>query len=178
MYKVERGVKLSKSQISPNNYNPNKTTKRQQEAIAESLDHYGQLLEIVVRPDPKNEGKYLIIDGEHRYQELGDEVFVNVVYGLEDVDAKKLTIIFNETRGQADPVELGALLAELSEKTDDLQLGLPYESDELERLMGELGEDNEDVPEFDPVDPETQPRLDELKPITCPNCGHEFQKDG
>jgi hypothetical protein len=97
---------------------------------------------------------------------------------LEDVDAKKLTIIFNETRGQADPVELGALLAELSEKTDDLQLGLPYESDELERLMGELGEDNEDVPEFDPVDPETQPRLDELKPITCPNCGHEFQKDG
>lgn len=166
MYKVERGVRLSKSQISPNSYNPNKTTKRQQEAIAESLDHYGQLLEIVVRPDPENEGKYLIIDGEHRYQELGDEVFVNVVYGLEDADAKKLTIIFNETRGQADPVELGALLAELEETLDDLQLGLPYESDELERMMGELGESN-----FDGEGEEISEEIGEKEPQVCPHCG-------
>jgi ParB-like chromosome segregation protein Spo0J len=178
-YKVERGVKLLKTQITPNDYNPNKTTQRQQEAIAESLEKYGQLLEIVVRPDPNNKGKYLIIDGEHRYNELDDEVFVNVVHGLSDADAKKLTVIFNETRGEADPIELANLLASLQDELDDLGVGLPYTKDELNDLLSQLEEnvEDDDDPDFDPVDDSEQPRLDELKLITCPSCGHQFNKE-
>lgn len=167
-YDVDRGVKLKKSDITPNDYNPNKTSERQQKAINESLDKYGQLLEIVVRPDPNNKGKYLIVDGEHRYHELDDEVYCNVVHGLSDADAKKLTIIFNETRGQADKVELAQLLASLDDDLDDLIVGLPYEQDELDELVkmadvdwNEFGDDvidkvNSDddewvgMPEFNP----------------------------
>lgn len=29
-------------------------------------------------------------------------------------------------------------------------------------------------PEFEPVEPEAQSRLDRKKPVTCPECGHEF----
>jgi len=136
-YKVTRGVKLSRSQVTPNDYNPNETTKTQQKAINESLTEYGQLMEIVVRPDPDNEGKYLIVDGEHRYQELEDEFYCNIVHGLSEVDAKKLTIIFNETRGQADKIKLATLLNELSASisTEDLNVGLPYDSSELEELL-------------------------------------------
>ena len=32
------------------------------------------------------------------------------------------------------------------------------------------------VPDFDPVQMDEQPRLDEKTPVTCPKCGHEFQR--
>ena len=144
-YDVDRGVKLKKSDITPNDYNPNKTSDRQQKAINESLNKYGQLLEIVVRPDPDNKGKYLIVDGEHRYHELDDEVYCNLVHGLSDADAKKLTIIFNETRGQADTVELSQLLSSLNDDLDDLMIGLPYEESELNELIQIANVDWEDT---------------------------------
>ena len=171
-YDVDRGVKLKKSDITPNNYNPNKTTERQQQAINESLNHYGQLLEIVVRPDPDNKGKYLIVDGEHRYHELDDEVYCNVVYGLSDADAKKLTIIFNETRGQADKVELSQLLASIGDDLDDLMIGLPYAQDELEELLNIADVDWDDMGgESMDDDGDNDSQDTEKEPFTCPHCG-------
>jgi ParB-like chromosome segregation protein Spo0J len=32
------------------------------------------------------------------------------------------------------------------------------------------------VPEFAPVSPEDQSRLDQMKLLKCPNCGHEFRR--
>lgn len=135
-YQIERGVKVAKSQLLPNPWNPNKTSKRQQEAIAESLNLYGQVLEILVRPSKQQPGKYEILDGEHRYQELNDSIFVNVIHDLSDGDAKKLTIVLNETRGQADKLELSQLLAEIEEELgDDAIAALPYDLDEYEELL-------------------------------------------
>ncbi len=136
-YKVQRGVKIKRSQLSNNNYNPNKTTERQQEAIAESLTTYGQLTAILVRPDLENEDNYIIIDGEHRGKVLTEEVYVDIVYGLSDADAKKLTVIMNETRGSADKIELAQLLAQINEQLDftDLKIGLPYDDTELQELI-------------------------------------------
>lgn len=135
-HRIERGVKVAKSQLLPNPWNPNKTKKRQQEAIAESLNLYGQVLEILVRPSPQHAGKYEIIDGEHRYQELQDTVFVNVIHGLPDGDAKKLTIVLNETRGEADKIELAQLLAEIDEELGESAItALPYDLTEYEELL-------------------------------------------
>lgn len=178
-YKVERGVKLSKSQITPNDYNPNKTSERQQRAIAESLDKYGQLLEIVVRPDPNHDGKYLIVDGEHRWQELGDTVYCNVVYGLSDTDAKKLTVIFNETRGQADKSELGQLLASLGEDLDDLMVGLPYDEDELNSMLAGVDDGlDDDSDEFDDIENDGNTQEIDVDSYEfehrCPKCGFEY----
>ncbi len=136
-YQVERGVRINKSQLEANSYNPNKTTQRQQEAIGESLQTYGQLTSVLVRPHPEKEGKYVIVDGEHRSQELGEDVYVDVVHGLSDADAKKLTIIMNETRGEADKIELAQLLADINADMglEELGVGLPYDEVELNELV-------------------------------------------
>lgn len=137
-YKIERGVPIPKRDIVPNPWNPNKTTKRQQAALSESLNEYGQVLEIVVRPSPTETGKYQIIDGEHRYEELPDTVFANVIHGLPDADAKKLTVILNETRGAADKVELAQLLAEIDKELgggEKAMAALPYDEQEYLELI-------------------------------------------
>lgn len=131
---IDRSVLISKSLLDPNPWNPNKTKPRQQQAIAESLATYSQILDIIVRPIGD---RYQIIDGEHRYDELTDEVYVTVLHGLSDADAKKLTIVLNETRGEADKIELAQLLANLSEELegDELLNALPYEQSELDELV-------------------------------------------
>lgn len=137
-YRVERGVKIKRSQLSNNDYNPNKTTEKQQQAIAESLQEYGQLTAVLVRPNPKKKDSYIIIDGEHRGMVLDKELYVDVVHGLKDADAKKLTVIMNETRGSADKIELAKLLASLEsdfEELEELNFGLPYEDIELQELI-------------------------------------------
>ena len=136
-YKVERGVKIARSRLSNNDYNPNKTTERQQQAIEESLSNYGQLTSVLVRPDPEKEGDYIIVDGEHRGRVLTEEIYVDIVHDLSEADAKKLTVIMNETRGSADKIELAQLLASLDEELnfEDLKIGLPYEDTELQELI-------------------------------------------
>lgn len=132
--KIERSLLISKSLLDPNPWNPNKTKPRQQKAIAESLATYSQIIDIIVRP---NGDRYQIIDGEHRYDELTENVYVTVLHGLSDTDAKKLTIIMNETRGEADKIELAQLLADLSNELrgDELLNALPYEQNELDELV-------------------------------------------
>lgn len=137
-YKVERSLLIKRSQLSNNDYNPNKTTERQQEAIAESLNNYGQLTAVLVRPDPDKDGSYIIIDGEHRSMVLDEELYVDVVHDLSEADAKKLTVIMNETRGKADKIELAQLLASINSEIgsfEELQIGLPYDDVELQELI-------------------------------------------
>lgn len=132
--RIERSLLIPKSLLDPNPWNPNKTKPRQQKAIAESLATYSQIIDIIVRP---NGDRYQIIDGEHRYDELTEDVYVTVLHGLSDADAKKLTIIMNETRGEADKIELAQLLADLSNELsgDELLNALPYEQNELDELV-------------------------------------------
>jgi hypothetical protein len=136
--KIERAVKIPIAKLHANPWNPNKTTDRQQQAIAESLNEYSQVLEIIVRPHPEIEGEYQIIDGEHRYKELGGEgyAYANVLHGLDDANGKKLTVILNETRGQADKIELSKLISDIQfDFGDDLKLGLPYSETELDEII-------------------------------------------
>ena len=85
--------------------------------------------------------KYQIIDGEHRQRacmNLGyKKIPVNILSNISDEQAKKLTIIANETRGNADNISLSELLNDLSNgmSVDDLLIGLPYYKKELEDLI-------------------------------------------
>lgn len=135
-YKVDRGVAIPKARIHPNPWNPNKMTDRQQQAVSESIGAYGQVLELLVRPHPEIGGEYQIIDGEHRFSVLPEIVYCNVIHDLPEPDAKKLTVILNETRGDADKVELAHLLADLqADFGEDLITGLPYSSVDLDELV-------------------------------------------
>ena len=61
--KIERSVAIQRSKLHPNPWNPNKTKPRQQAAIAESLAAYGQVLELVVRPQLTTKMRYDVYQG-------------------------------------------------------------------------------------------------------------------
>lgn len=123
--------------LEPNDWNPNQQSPRVQEAERESIEAFGFIDPIFVRPHPAKEGVYQIIDGEHRWRTMTDlgrtEVPV-IVRDLTDEQAKKLTVILNETRGDADMILLSSLLADLS-SLDDFKVGLPYTDRELAKIL-------------------------------------------
>jgi ParB-like chromosome segregation protein Spo0J len=137
--KISYGITVDLEKIKPNPWNVNKTTPRQQEAIAESLEAYGQVACLLCR---KKGDTYEIIDGEHRYQELVNgkksTAVINVIDKISDSHAKKLSVILNETKGSADKVDLASLLTDIfadADMGDDLIMGLPYSHDELKTLL-------------------------------------------
>lgn len=159
--------------VHPNPWNPNRQTERQFEAETESILTNGFIAPIIVRPHPDEEGTYQIVDGEHRYRALveivdqqldgarniptlvADRCIPAVVLDLDDANAKRLTVILNETRGSAVAADLGALLAEIqADFGDDLINGLPYTELELEQLvsMGEFDWDSVVAPTADDFD--------------------------
>lgn len=142
--------------VVPNPWNPNRQNERQFEAEVESIADNGFIAPILVR---KLGMRYEIIDGEHRWKALrkiaedGIEGKGNIpslvesltipaiVLTVDETQAKKLTIIMNETRGRADIGELTKLLQDLAENLgDDLLTGLPYTQSQLEELMNMGGD--------------------------------------
>ncbi len=151
---------LPYAQIAPNAYNPNVMPDRVYRAELESIARFGFIDPITVR-EIEGENGVMIIDGEHRWRAFGElrenwkagdcgeyhpsletlfeknELPVVNLGALSDADAKKLTIILNETRGRANTVDLAALLAEIGETTGgaELAIGLPYSDEELAELL-------------------------------------------
>jgi hypothetical protein len=130
--------------VRPNAWNPNRMNAEMYRKELASLRKFGYINPIIVR---EVGNKYEIIDGEHRWRalnELGyDLIEVTVIEGLNDEEAKQLTIVLNETRGRADPQKLGVLLADLLDsipKSDLLDV-LPLSPVDFDRIVGLEGFD-------------------------------------
>ena len=114
--------------------------------------------------------------------------------GIADVQAKKLTIVMNETRGSADLIELSTVLSDIAKDLDSnldrLSHGLPYEAKELQEMLSigkfdwqdvkntikDIEKEKEDKKQKkEEKDTEEEPvsTSDETK-ICCPNCGHNI----
>ena len=141
---------LKINKVEPNPWNPNVQNEQQFNAEIESISNNGFLAPILVRAIDDH---YQIIDGEHRLKALKEIIekkiegkrnvpdlvklgqIPAIVIDVDDANAKKLTIIMNETRGRADFAKLGALLAEIKvDLPDDLAVGLPYTETQLNEL--------------------------------------------
>jgi hypothetical protein len=121
-------------QIQPNPWNPSAMTGRMLEAARQSIENYGFVLPCLVRPHPDG---FEIVDGEHRWRvalQIGRGTMPCVVADLDDATAKKLTVLLGEIEGEADPVKLGRVLAEL-ELDEHFRDGLPYTAQELDALL-------------------------------------------
>jgi hypothetical protein len=100
--------------LQPNTWNPNKMNAFMYSKELQSIKDHGFIDPVTVRRLAS--GRYEIIDGQHRWQaarDLGYERIACYVLDVGDTEAKKLTILLNELRGQAQPNELGALLKDL-----------------------------------------------------------------
>lgn len=161
--------------LVPNEYNPNRMDEATLQAERESIEEYGFIDPVTVWLDPSLEvdsgPRYRIIDGEHRWRvarellplraDLNlDELPIYLLHGITSEQAMKLTIIMNETRGEADPPLLGKVLAELNERmdTDEFRRGLRFDDAELDHLLklashdwdqygGELPRDDDEPPD-------------------------------
>lgn len=147
-------INIKHSDIIPNDWNPNKQNERAFEAEVESITDNGFVQPVTVRKHPTQKGKYQIIDGYHRWLAL-QKIFADkslqtaplknivttqelpcVVLQVSDAQARKLTIILNETRGRAELGELGILLESIQvDFGDDLIRGLPYSQGQLDDLL-------------------------------------------
>lgn len=140
--------------------------ERNLDAIKASLTKFGQQKPIVVDGD----GKVVAGNGTlAAAQALGWPTIAVVRTSLTGADARAYALADNRTAELAewDLDVLGSALRSLD--ADDYDFGaVGWSEDEVRNLMIE--------PDFLPVDESTQGKLDQLKPITCPECGAEFQR--
>lgn len=142
--------------------------------IASSIKNYGWDQPIVVDADDE------IIKGHGRRQAaelLGiDEVPVIRRDDLTDAEAKAARIADNKTAES--PWDDDLLASELELLGDFEAIELGFNDGEIDDLL-----DSMKTPEFEPVDEEQQPRLDESddpdedNSVRCPDCGHTFTHD-
>lgn len=132
-------VWLNPGDLRPNRWNPNVMDPDMVAKARASIHAFGFVDPVTAR---KLVDGYEIIDGEHRWRiAVEDEIGSIPVMSLgivTDVIAQQLTIVLNETRGQADPDRLGQLLTSLMavETKDHLLSTLPFTREALDRLTG------------------------------------------
>lgn len=160
---------IAMDKVEPNPWNPNVQNEQQFKAEVESIAANGFLAPILVR---ELNDTFQIIDGEHRLKALKaikernlegkrnvpdlvkNGTIPAIVIDVDDANAKKLTIIMNETRGRADFAKLGALLAEIKiELPDEIGIGMPYTETQLNELM-EMSAFNWEALDLPPVEQE------------------------
>lgn len=134
------------------------------ERIVESLAAHDQYRAIVVQASTG-----LILAGNHTYAALMEtgakQVYAHVLE-CDDDEAAKIVLVDNRTNDVA-RYDNGLLLELLNSVSDDLS-GTGYDKQDVDRLIAEM------EAQFDPVDEESQPRLDERASVECPECHAVF----
>lgn len=136
---------LAVDELFPNPWNVNSMTPAKFEKLKESIKRYGMPLPIVVRPHPWEQGRWQIVDGEHRWRAaktLGWDDVPCMITDFDEATAKEAGIVVNDLHGEADEAKLSALLQELAQETstEELREIMPYDSTRLDELLGELKE--------------------------------------
>ena len=167
-------IKLS--DLQPDANNANKGTERGTYMIRRSLEKLGAGRSIVL----DKQGR--IIAG-NKTAEAAEDI------GLDDVivvrtRGDKLVAVLREDLDLDDPAGQARELAYADNRTS--QVSLEWDAGVLSAdiengvdlgdwFQGwELTDIGATPPNFEPTDGSEQPRLDQKKPVVCPECGHEF----
>lgn len=118
-------------EVEPNDWNPKDKNTKEYLLIKQSIAQDGQKVPIVVR---KHKGKLQIIDGEQRYtalKELGEPlIVVNNMGEVKDSEAKNETLWY-----QLQVPFVEGLLSELIAKLKDAGVMLPYDKDQIDKML-------------------------------------------
>lgn len=138
--------------VEPNAYNPNDMEAEFFEAIVAQVKEEGMNQPVLVRLNPEKNGKFLIVDGEHRWRAAklaGKKKVGVIVVPFDETRAKVRTLSMNNLRGQNIPIKLARLLVDLNKQ---------YSEKEIRAMTG-IGEEAQQsvlkllqVPEFNPSD--------------------------
>jgi len=137
-------ITVSIDQVEPNDYNFNVMSPALFAKEKESIKRFGVVKAPLVW-EPMT-GHYVIIDGEHRYTVLKDagetEITVRSLGKIQPKEAKQLTILLNEIRGEPDYAKLTELFGSLDKITvEDISKILPYSTEEVTAMVDSAGFD-------------------------------------
>jgi hypothetical protein len=123
--------------IRPNPWNPNAMSAEMYAKARASIRRFGFVDPVTVREVADH---FQIIDGEHRWRAGLDEGLQTfpclVLEGVTDDQARELTIILNDTRGEMQEDKLAALIQDLAKRRDEARLIelMPYDRSRIEQL--------------------------------------------
>ena len=151
--------------IKPWDRNPRKNDKAIAK-VAASMKRFGWGAPILARTADRE-----IIAGHTRIlaaESLGMTRVPVRFLDLDPAEAHLLALADNKLNEIAewDTAAVAAILSEYG--LDDAALA-GWDADELDKMAA-------DIPDFLPGTEDDQGDLDAIKPISCPNCGHEFRK--
>ena len=148
--------------LVPLSVNPRRLTDKQRKDLETSLTKFN-LVEI-----PAINVDNTIIAGHQRLA-----ILVALGRGEEPIDVRVPSRMLTES-------EVKEYCIRSNKNTGEWDVDTLKENFDLQELLGwgfsqdEFRELGLEIPEFQPVAEEEQPRLDMKKPICCPSCGHEF----
>jgi len=154
--------------IRPNKYNPNVMDEKVFEQTRKNVLKEGLVGAITCREDKKEKGKYIIIDGEHRWKiakSLGYTKMPIIVLERKLSDAMISTINFNKLRGEFDTLRLATVIHELNKtySMKELEDRLGYTLDELNGLEKLSKIDFDDIEKDLASEEEKDPSIEEYK---------------
>lgn len=156
-------VLLPKDHIRPNTWNPNVMTAEMMAKERASIREFGFIDPITVYE--VEEAECIIIDGEQRFTAgiaEGLEEFPVVILDVTEDEARELTIILNDVRGQFEESRLAGLVQDLAKRRERSRMEnlLPYDSRRIDQLIdrreidwSELEKRREDMQDDDDKEP-------------------------
>lgn len=154
--------------------NPKLSTKAQAKRILDSWQKFGQVMTVAVDPDLN------VLDGHQRLSVLltlyGADYQIDARQAsrhLSDEERRAMVLALTNATGSWNWDSLAGWKAEELKEwgfDKDTQSGWGKDYSNLTEFIRA----NDETPNFEPVSADEQGRLDQKKPVTCPECGAEF----
>ena len=156
---------VNAADLTPHPGNWREHGKAQADALKGVLAEVGIAGALLAYRSERQGGALVVIDG-HLRKDAAPQQWPVLILDVDDAEAAFLLATHDPLAAMA-TADAGALDALLS----SVQSGEAA----VMAMLAKLGEDAGIFPpDFEPVDMSEQPRLDEKKRVTCPECGHEF----
>jgi len=156
-----RRVPASELRANPKNWRRHPPS--QEAALRGVLEDIGFADAVIAR---ETDDGLELIDGHLRQEVMGDQVVPVLIVDVTEEEADKMLLTYDPLAmmAHADQDQLLHLLRDTQ-----------FESQAVNDMLEALANGERDVmPDFEPSSIDDQGRLDEKKPIECPECGHHF----
>ena len=172
-------IKIKIGQVVPWQDNPRMSTKLQANRLIKSEKELGQIQTLAVSPFTED-GRVYLYDGHQRcaaWLTVKDPSYEVIALQsnrmLTDDERRKVSVLLHTATGSWNWESLSSWsAADLREwgMDNDTLKGWNADANNLKELIVS----SDETPDFQPVGIDEQGRLDQKKPVTCPECGHEF----
>lgn len=174
----------NRSALTPDRRNANRGTQRGRRVVEDSLRQLGAGRSILADRDGN------VIAGNKTLEAAED---LDLPIRVIQTDGRELVVVQRTDLELDGPDDRARRLAYADNRAgelgldwdaaalaEDIEAGLDlaalFTTAEVTRILGTLASEAPPV-DFTPQDPDSAPRLDRLKPVTCPACGHEFTRE-